>query len=120
MLSDLAVDVCCHRWVDLKGAGCGWQAGGGPSEVPIGSEGAFEHRCQNSTNKYSMTDAGIKLGVFADAGTRTCGGAAASYNFEHVDAQSFADWGLSYLKYDNCNAPDVDPCAPLCISCMHA
>jgi alpha-galactosidase len=60
-----------------------------------------------------MLHAGIKLGVFADAGTRTCGGAAASYNYEKVDAQTFADWGLSYLKYDNCNAPEVDQCALL-------
>lgn len=52
--------------------------------------------------------AGIGLGVFADAGTRTCGGAAASLGFEAVDAQTFADWGLSYLKYDNCNAPKAD------------
>ena len=51
---------------------------------------------------------GLGLGVFADAGTRTCGGAAASYGFEAVDAQTFADWGLSYLKYDNCNAPKTD------------
>ena len=63
---------------------------------------------------------GMKLGVFADGGTRTCGGAAASYGFEHVDAQTFADWGLSYLKYDNCNAPDTDPCAPLLPSTLHA
>ena len=59
----------------------------------------------------SRLHAGIKLGVFADAGTRTCGGAAASYGYETVDAQTFADWGLSYLKYDNCNAPEVDQCA---------
>lgn len=54
------------------------------------------------------TRTGIGLGVFADAGTRTCGGAAASYGYEEVDAQTFADWGLSYLKYDNCNAPKTD------------
>ena len=52
--------------------------------------------------------AGIKLGVFGDSGTRTCGGAAASYGQEHLDAQTFASWGISYLKYDNCYAPQKD------------
>lgn len=52
--------------------------------------------------------AGIKLGLFGDAGTRTCGGAAASYGQEKLDAATFASWGISYLKYDNCYAPKKD------------
>ncbi|EIE26102.1 glycoside hydrolase [Coccomyxa subellipsoidea C-169] len=51
---------------------------------------------------------GIKLGLFGDAGTRTCGGAAASYGQEKLDAATFASWGISYLKYDNCYAPKKD------------
>ncbi len=55
-----------------------------------------------------MMHAGIKLGLFGDAGTRTCGGAAASYGHEELDAQTFASWGISYLKYDNCFAVKKD------------
>ena len=55
-----------------------------------------------------MLHAGILLGLFGDAGTRTCGGAAASYGHEELDAQTFASWGISYLKYDNCYAVKKD------------
>jgi len=30
-------------------------------------------------------------------------------NFETIDAQTYAEWGVDYLKYDNCNVPaDLD------------
>ncbi|HVZ78302.1 MAG TPA: glycoside hydrolase family 27 protein, partial [Gemmatimonadaceae bacterium] len=46
---------------------------------------------------------GLKLGIYSSAGTKTCQGLPASLDHERVDAQSFADWGVDYLKYDNCN-----------------
>jgi hypothetical protein len=30
------------------------------------------------------------------------GNIAGSLDYEEADAQSFADWGVDYLKYDNC------------------
>jgi alpha-galactosidase len=49
---------------------------------------------------------GLKLGIYSDAAEYTCGGVTASYGFEELDAQTFADWGIDYLKYDYCNAPE--------------
>lgn len=49
---------------------------------------------------------GLKLGIYSDAAEYTCGGVTASYNFEELDAQTFAGWGIDYLKYDYCNAPE--------------
>lgn len=46
---------------------------------------------------------GMKLGIYSSAGTKTCQDLPASLDHEKVDAQSFADWGVDYLKYDNCN-----------------
>ncbi len=46
---------------------------------------------------------GLKLGIYEDAGTLTCAGYPGSYGHEAIDAQDFADWGVDYLKYDNCN-----------------
>ncbi|WP_223199083.1 NPCBM/NEW2 domain-containing protein [Solihabitans fulvus] len=46
---------------------------------------------------------GLKLGIYSSAGTATCQGLPASLDHEQADAQSFADWGVDYLKYDNCN-----------------
>jgi hypothetical protein len=46
---------------------------------------------------------GLKLGIYEDAGSATCAGYPGSYGHETIDAQDFADWGVDYLKYDNCN-----------------
>jgi alpha-galactosidase len=46
---------------------------------------------------------GLKLGIYEDAGTATCAGYPGSLGHEQTDAQTFADWGVDYLKYDNCN-----------------
>ncbi len=49
---------------------------------------------------------GMKLGIYSDAAPLTCGGLTASFNFEEQDAKTFARWGIDYLKYDYCNAPE--------------
>jgi alpha-galactosidase len=46
---------------------------------------------------------GLKLGIYGDAGTKTCAGYPGSLGNEVLDAQTWADWGVDYLKYDNCN-----------------
>ena len=55
---------------------------------------------------------GLKLGIYSDAGTRTCGGLPGSRDHEVQDAQTYASWDIDYLKYDWCNsqglqAPDA-------------
>lgn len=45
---------------------------------------------------------GLKFGMYSDAGRYTCGGYEGSLGHEAVDAQTFANWGVDYLKYDNC------------------
>jgi alpha-galactosidase len=47
-------------------------------------------------------DKGLKLGIYGDAGTNTCAGYPGSLGHETLDARTFADWGVDYLKYDNC------------------
>jgi len=48
---------------------------------------------------------GLKLGIYSDAGQLSCAGYTASYGFERQDAKTFASWGVDYLKYDYCDAP---------------
>jgi alpha-galactosidase len=50
---------------------------------------------------------GLKLGIYESAGTATCAGYPGSLNHEQQDANSFASWGVDYLKYDNCNNQGV-------------
>jgi alpha-galactosidase len=51
---------------------------------------------------------GLKLGIYTSAGTLTCARTMpGALGHEEVDAQTFADWGVDYLKYDNCNNEGV-------------
>ncbi|MEU3845342.1 NPCBM/NEW2 domain-containing protein [Streptomyces sp. NPDC028635] len=53
---------------------------------------------------------GLKLGIYTSAGTKTCSdiGFPGGLGHEYSDARQFADWGVDYLKYDNCNNQGVD------------
>lgn len=53
---------------------------------------------------------GLKFGIYSCSGLRTCAGFPASYDHEYVDAQTFADWGVDFLKYDFCNFPEIAHC----------
>lgn len=52
-------------------------------------------------------DLGLKIGLYSSPGPWTCGGCAGSYGFEKQDAQSYAQWGFDYLKYDWCSYGNV-------------
>nr|WP_288027257.1 glycoside hydrolase family 27 protein [Arthrobacter sp.] len=45
---------------------------------------------------------GLKLGIYSSAGLTTCTGYPASLGNEQRDANTWASWGVDYLKYDNC------------------
>ena len=47
---------------------------------------------------------GLKIGIYSSPGPQVCGGYQGSYGHEEQDAQTFADWGYDYLKYDWCSA----------------
>ncbi|MET7934910.1 NPCBM/NEW2 domain-containing protein [Streptomyces sp. NPDC005322] len=53
---------------------------------------------------------GLRLGIYTSAGTKTCDNAGfpGALGHERSDARQFADWGIDYLKYDNCNNQGVD------------
>ncbi len=53
---------------------------------------------------------GLKFGMYSCAGVRTCAGYPGSYDHEFVDAKTFADWGVDFLKYDYCNFPSSGNC----------
>ncbi|MEA4889750.1 MAG: glycoside hydrolase family 27 protein [Clostridiaceae bacterium] len=48
---------------------------------------------------------GLKFGMYSCDGTMTCAGYPSSLEHEFVDAQTFAGWGVDFLKYDNCFKP---------------
>ena len=52
---------------------------------------------------------GLKMGIYSDAGTETCGGYPGSLGHEYQDAIQYSRWGIDYLKYDWCNTPNINP-----------
>jgi alpha-galactosidase len=45
---------------------------------------------------------GLKFGMYSCAGNLTCVGYPGSYEHEFTDAETFASWGVDFLKYDYC------------------
>ena len=48
---------------------------------------------------------GLKFGMYSCAGQRTCGDYPGSFDHEFLDAETFASWGVDFLKYDFCYKP---------------
>eukprot|EP00730_Choanoeca_flexa_P020240 TRINITY_DN9898_c0_g3_i1.p1 TRINITY_DN9898_c0_g3~~TRINITY_DN9898_c0_g3_i1.p1 ORF type:complete len:875 (+),score=209.98 TRINITY_DN9898_c0_g3_i1:2-2626(+) len=46
---------------------------------------------------------GMKFGVYTARGTGTCQSRPGSYGHELVDAATYCDWGLDYIKIDVCH-----------------
>jgi alpha-galactosidase len=46
---------------------------------------------------------GLKLGIYSSPGPQTCERFEGSMGHEEQDAQTYADWGIDYLKYDLCS-----------------
>jgi alpha-galactosidase len=46
---------------------------------------------------------GLKLGIYSSPGPETCAHYPGSYGHEDQDAQTYALWGVDYLKYDLCS-----------------
>eukprot|EP00735_Rhodelphis_limneticus_P010352 TRINITY_DN3085_c0_g1::TRINITY_DN3085_c0_g1_i1::g.22263::m.22263 TRINITY_DN3085_c0_g1::TRINITY_DN3085_c0_g1_i1::g.22263 ORF type:complete len:432 (+),score=122.66,sp/Q42656/AGAL_COFAR/44.71/8e-114,Melibiase/PF02065.13/1.2e-22,Melibiase/PF02065.13/0.00058,Glyco_hydro_97/PF10566.4/9.8e-08,TrbC/PF04956.8/0.011,Raffinose_syn/PF05691.7/0.037,DUF1724/PF08350.5/0.26 TRINITY_DN3085_c0_g1_i1:41-1336(+) len=49
---------------------------------------------------------GLKFGIYSDIGTHTCQKLPGSHGHFDVDAQTFADWGVDYIKMDFCSRTD--------------
>lgn len=48
---------------------------------------------------------GLKFGMYSCAGNYTCAVYPGSFEYEFIDAQTFAEWGVDFLKYDYCFRP---------------
>ena len=71
-----------------------------PARFPSGIKGVADY----------VHAKGLKLGIYTSAGTKTCNDAGfpGALGHEYSDAQQFADWGVDYLKYDNCFNEGLD------------
>ncbi|MCW4469043.1 glycoside hydrolase family 27 protein [Flavobacterium sp. MFBS3-15] len=82
------IDDCWHGDRDEKGF-----LSPDPKRFPNGMKAVADY----------VHSKGLKLGIYSDAGSQTCGGRPGSRGYEFQDALTYASWGIDYLKYDWCN-----------------
>jgi len=51
---------------------------------------------------FKVHSKGLKLGIYEDYGTKTCGGYPGSLDYLQLDANNFASWDVGMLKLDGC------------------
>jgi len=81
------IDDCWHGERDARGF-----ITANPAHFPSGMKALADY----------VHSKGLKLGIYSDAGWKTCGGKPGSRGHEYQDAQTYAEWGIDYLKYDWC------------------
>ncbi len=62
-----------------------------------------------------INDMGFKVGLYTSNGTLTCEDLPASLYNEAIDADTLAEWGVEYFKYDFCHNELVPTFAPALI-----
>lgn len=72
---------------------------------------AFPSGIKSLTEKLNAM--GFKVGIYSSNGTLTCEDLPASLGREAIDAQTFAEWGIEYFKYDFCHNKAITAKAPL-------
>ncbi|KAJ3087265.1 hypothetical protein HK102_011462 [Quaeritorhiza haematococci] len=45
---------------------------------------------------------GLKYGLYSDIGYKTCSGRPGSLGYETIDSNTWAEWGVDYMKVDAC------------------
>ncbi len=55
---------------------------------------------------------GLKAGIYSSNGTLTCESLPGSLYNEQIDAETFAEWGIEYFKYDYCHHELISTKAP--------
>ena len=77
----------------------GWEA---PERNPDGTIAVNEKFPSMKALGDWLHERGLKFGIYSSPGDYTCGGYLGSIDHEQQDAQSYAEWGIDYLKYDWC------------------
>jgi alpha-galactosidase len=78
-----------------------WQANSRDANGKISADGERFPSGLKALSEY-VHSKGLKVGIYSSAGFKTCQAYPASLGIEEIDAASYAEWEVDYLKYDNC------------------
>lgn len=91
----LVIDDC---W-SLKERDAGQRLVADPEKFPQGMKAVADY----------VHSKGLKFGMYSCAGNLTCAGYPGSFEHEFQDAETFAEWGVDFLKYDYCYHSPIIP-----------
>ncbi len=94
-----------HGWTYIN-MDDGWERETRDSKGEIVPNSKFPDMAKMTAYVHSL---GLRVGIYSSPGPRTCGGYLGSYQHEVQDAQTYAKWGIDYLKYDWCSYGDLFP-----------
>ncbi|MFC1569447.1 putative Ig domain-containing protein [bacterium] len=92
-----------HGWTYLN-IDDGWEAAERSSEGQLLANEKFPDMTGLADYVHAQ---GLKLGIYSSPGPLTCGRYLGSHEYERKDVETWANWGIDYLKYDWCSYNDI-------------
>ncbi|MBQ4603503.1 MAG: alpha-galactosidase [Clostridia bacterium] len=107
-LKDSGLADCGYVYLNIDDC---WQSSMRDSEGKLQSDFvSFPSGIKNLAKR--VNSLGLKLGIYSSNGTLTCEDLPASLGNEAIDADTFAEWGIEYFKYDFCHNVPISSKAP--------
>ena len=107
-LKDSGLAECGYTYVNIDDC---WQSSMRDENGRLqGDLDSFPSGIKNLAEKVNVL--GLKLGIYSSNGSLTCEDLPASLGNEAMDADTFAEWGIEYFKYDFCHNIPLSSQAP--------
>ncbi|MBR3819884.1 MAG: alpha-galactosidase [Clostridia bacterium] len=107
-LKDSGLADCGYKYVNIDDC---WQSSMRDKNGRLqGDLSSFPNGIKNLAER--VNSLGLKLGIYSSNGTLTCEDLPASLGKEAIDADTFAEWGIEYFKYDFCHNIPISTSAP--------
>jgi hypothetical protein len=104
----LSSGLAAHGWTYVN-IDDGWEATARAANGDIRSNAKFPDLRELSAY---LHERGLRFGIYSSPGRLTCGRFVGSLGHERQDADTYAAWGIDYLKYDQCSYEELLPKEP--------
>jgi alpha-galactosidase len=95
----ISTGLAAHGWTYIN-IDDGWEASERAADGGIRANAKFPD--MHALSDY-LHERGLRFGIYSSPGATTCGRFLGSLGHERQDADSYAGWGIDYLKYDMCS-----------------
>ncbi len=107
-IKDSGLADCGYQYINIDDC---WQSSMRDKNGRLqGDLNAFPSGIKSLVEK--VNSLGLKLGIYSSNGRLTCEDLPASLGNEAIDADTFAEWGVEFFKYDFCHNTTIPTSAP--------